>query len=105
LHEGSILDSTYNDQFEINLSQASNAIVPTHIHPPFDGTQTSLDPLMLEATYLGITLVWIAGSFAIATIEVQLPSFLSTILSSIEMSLELIPRGHECAMCPLSRHK
>jgi hypothetical protein len=33
-----------------------------------------------------------------------LPSFLSIISSSIEIGLELLPRVHELAMCPLSRH-
>ena len=70
-------------------------IVPTHNHPLFDGTQTSLGPLKLGATYLGVALVWIGGCFAITTIEVPSPSFLSTLLSSIEMGLELLPRGHE----------
>jgi len=60
-------------------------MVPTHIHPRFDGTQTRLGPLKLGATYLANALVWIAGYFAIATNEVPLPSFLSTILSSIEI--------------------
>ena len=32
-------------------------MVPTNDHSPFDGTQTSLGPLMLDATYLGIALV------------------------------------------------
>ena len=61
-------------------------MVPTHIHPLFDGTQTSLGPLKLGATYLGKTLVWIAGYFTIENIEAPLPSFLSTILSSIEIA-------------------
>jgi hypothetical protein len=69
-------------------------MVPTHIHPLFNGIQTSLGPLKLGTTNLGIALEWIAGYFAIATNEIQLPSFLSTILSSIEMVLEL-PREHE----------
>ena len=69
-------------------------MVPTHIHPHFDGTQTRLGPLKLGATYLGNALVWIAGYFIIATNEVPLPSFLSTILSSIEIGLESLPRGH-----------
>jgi hypothetical protein len=64
-------------------------MVPTRIHPLFDGTQTSLGPLKLGATYLGIALVWVAGCFAIVIIEVTFPSFLCTILSSIEMVLEL----------------
>ena len=38
------------DQF----NQASNAMVPRIIYPLFDGTQTSLGPLKLGATYLGI---------------------------------------------------
>ena len=48
-----MLDSTYDDYYENSLNQASNAMVPTHIHPLFDGTQTSLGPLKLGATYLG----------------------------------------------------
>jgi hypothetical protein len=32
-------------------------MVPIINHSLFDGTQTSLDPLKLEATYLGIALV------------------------------------------------
>jgi hypothetical protein len=76
-----------------------------HFHPLFDGIQTSLGPLKLGATYLGIALVWIAGCFTIATKEVPSPSFLRTILSSIELGLELLPRGPECTMCPLSRHE
>ena len=80
-------------------------MVSTHTHPLFDGTQTSLGPLKLGATYLGVALVWIAGCFAIATIEVPLPSFLSIILLSIEIDLELLPRVHELAMCPLSRYE
>jgi hypothetical protein len=73
-------------------------MVPTINHPLFDGTQTKLGPLKLGATYLGNALVWTAGYFVIATNEVPLPSFLSTILSSIEMGLELLPRGHELSM-------
>jgi hypothetical protein len=45
-------------------------MVPTNNHPLFDGTQTSLGPLKLGATYLGKALVWVAGCFTIATIEV-----------------------------------
>ena len=45
-------------------------LVPTHIHPHFDGTQTRLGPLKLGATYLANALVWIAGYFAIANNEV-----------------------------------
>jgi len=70
------------------LNQASNDMVPTNIHPLFDGTQTSLGSLKLGAAYLGIALVWVAGCFAIATNEVPLPSLLSTLWSSIEMGLE-----------------
>jgi hypothetical protein len=47
----------------ISLNQVSNAMVPTNDHPLFDGTQTSLGPIMLNATYLGIALVWIAEYF------------------------------------------
>ena len=47
----------------IPLNQVSNAMVPTNDHPLFDGTQTSLGPPMLDATYLGIALVWIAEYF------------------------------------------
>jgi hypothetical protein len=64
-----------------------------------------LGPLKLGATYLGIALVWIAGCFAIATNEVPLPFFLSIESLSIEMGLGVLPREHECAMCPLSRHE
>jgi hypothetical protein len=39
------------------IESASNAMVPTHIHPLFYVTQTSLGPLKLGATYLGIDLV------------------------------------------------
>ena len=49
-------------------------LVPTYIHPRFDGTQTRLGPLKLGATYLVNSLVWIAGCFAIAANEVPLPS-------------------------------
>jgi len=84
------------------MNQASNAMVPTINHPLFNGTQTSLGLLKLGATYLGITLVWVARCFAIVIKEVQLPSFLSTLLSTIEIGLELLPRGHELAMCPLT---
>jgi hypothetical protein len=70
-------------------------MVPTNNHPLFDGTQTSLGPLKLGATYLGKALVWIVGCFAIATIEVPLPTFLSTLVSSIEIGLDVLPRGHE----------
>jgi hypothetical protein len=35
-------------------------MVPTINHPPFDGIQTSLSPLKLGATYLGIALAWVA---------------------------------------------
>jgi hypothetical protein len=87
------------------LSQASNAMVPTNNHSVFDGTQTSLDPLKLGATYIGNALVWVAGCFAIVTNEVPLPSFLSTSLSSIEIDLELLPKRYEWAMCPLSRYE
>jgi hypothetical protein len=80
-------------------------MVPTINHPLFDGTQTSLDPLKLGATYLDIALVWIAGCFAIATNEVPLPSFLSTSLSIIEIALEVLPRRHELAMCPFFRYE
>ena len=65
-------------------------LVPTHIQPFFDGTQTSLGPLKLGTTYLGIALVWMTGYFVIASNEVPLPSFLSTILSPIEIDLELL---------------
>ena len=80
-------------------------MVPTNNHPLFDGTQTSLGPLKLGATYLGVTLVRIAGYFAIATNEVPLPSFLSIESSLIKIGLGGLPRGHECAMYPLSRHE
>ena len=80
-------------------------MVPTNIHPLFYGTQTSLGPLKLGATYLGKDLVWVAGCFAIATNEVPLLSFLSIESSLIEIDLGVLPRGHECAMCPLSRHE
>jgi hypothetical protein len=66
-----------------------------------EGT-SGFGPLKLGATYLGIALVYVAGCFAIATIEVPSPSFLRTILLSIKMGLELLPRGHELAMCSLS---
>ena len=79
-------------------------MIPTNIHPLFDGTKTSLGPLKLGATYLGIALVWIVLCFAITTIEVLLPSFLSKESPSIKIGLEVLPRGHECAMYPLSRH-
>jgi hypothetical protein len=69
-------------------------MVPTNNHPLFDGTQTSLGPLKLGATYLGKALVWIAGCFAIVTIEVPLSSFLSILVSSIELGLEFSPKGH-----------
>jgi hypothetical protein len=80
-------------------------MVPIINHSLFDGTQTSLDPLKLEATYLGIALVWIAGYFTMSTNEVPLPSFLSIESLSIEIGLGVLPRGHELAMCPLSRHE
>ena len=80
-------------------------MVPTHIHPLFDSTQTSLCPLKLGATYLGMALVWIARCFAIATIEAPSPSFLSIESSLIEMGLGVLPRGHELVMCPLSWHE
>ena len=80
-------------------------MVPTINHPSFDGTQTSLGPLKLGATYLGIALVCVAGCFAIATNEVPLPSFLSILLSIIEIGLEILTREHELAMCPLSWHE
>ena len=67
-------------------------MVPTNNHPLFDGTQTSLGPLKLGTTYLGIALVWVVGCFAIATIEVPPPSFLSILWLSIEIVLELLPR-------------
>ena len=70
------------------------SLVPTHIYPRFDGTQTRLGPLKLGATYLGNALAWIAECFAIATNEVPLPSFLITILSTIEICLESLHRGH-----------
>ena len=70
-------------------------MVPTHIHSLFDGTQTSLGPLKLGATYLGKDLVWEAGCFAIVINEVPLPSFLSIELSSIGIGLGVLPRGHE----------
>ena len=80
-------------------------MVPTNNHPLFDGTQTSLGPLKLGATYLGIALVWVAECFAVATNDVPLPSFLSIESSSIEIGLGELPRGHEWAMCPLSRYE
>ena len=43
-------------------------MVPTNNHLFFDGTQTTLDPLKLGATYLGKALVWVAGCLAIATV-------------------------------------
>ena len=46
-----------------------------------------------------------SGMFAIATIEVPLPSFLSIESSLIEIGLGVLPRGHEFAMCPLSRYE
>jgi hypothetical protein len=52
-------------------------MVPTHNYSLFDGTQTSLGPLKLGATYLSIALVWVVRYFAIATNEVPLLSFLS----------------------------
>ena len=69
-------------------------MVPTNNHPLFDGTQTILGPLKLGATYLGNALVWVARYFTIATNDVPLPSFLSIDSSSIEMGLEVLPRGH-----------
>jgi hypothetical protein len=80
-------------------------MVPTINHPLFDGTQTSLGPLKLGVTYLGIALVWIAGCFVIATNEVPLPCFLSIESLSIEMGLGVLPSGYELAMCPLSRYE
>jgi hypothetical protein len=65
-------------------------MVPTIIHPLFDGTQTSLGPLKLGATYLGKAFVWIAVCFAIITIEVPLSSFLSILVLSKEMGLEQV---------------
>jgi hypothetical protein len=70
-------------------------MVPTIIHPLFDGTQTSLGPLKLGAIHLGIALVWVAGCFTIATIEVPFTSFLSILVLSNELGLEVLPRGHE----------
>ena len=70
-------------------------MVPTNNHPLFDGTQTSLGPLKLGATYLGIALVWVAGCFAIAIIEVPFSSFLSIESSLIEIGLGVLPRGHK----------
>ena len=71
-------------------------LVPTYIHPRFDGTQTRLGPLKLGATYLGNALVWIAGCFAIATEEIPLLSlFLSIVFALIEIGLGSLPRGHE----------
>ena len=84
----------------IPLNQASNAMVPTHNHPLFDGTQTSLSPLKLGATFLGKALVWVAGCFAIATNEVPLPSFLSIESSLIEIGLGVLPRGHDVPCVP-----
>jgi len=69
-------------------------MVPTNNHPLFDGTQTSMGSLKLGATYLGDA-VWVAECFVIATIEVPSPSFLSTLVLSIEIGLEVLPRGHE----------
>jgi hypothetical protein len=43
--------------------------------------------------------------FAITTIEVSLPSFPSIEPSLIEIGLGVLPRGHELAICPLSRHE
>ena len=48
------LAQLYGQQDEYHLNQVSNPMVPTHIHPLFDGTQTCLSPLKLGATYLGI---------------------------------------------------
>jgi hypothetical protein len=73
-------------------------MIPTYIHRLFDGTKTSLGPLKLGATYLGIALVSVAGCFAIATNEVPLPSFLSIESSLTEMGLGVLPRGHKFAM-------
>ena len=71
-------------------------LVPTYIHPRFDGTQTRLGPLKLGATYLGNALVWIAGCFAIATEEVPLLSlFLSIVFALIQIGLGSLPRGYE----------
>jgi hypothetical protein len=70
-------------------------MVPTNNHPLFDGTQISLGPLKLGSTYLGKALVWVAGCFAILTNEVPLPSFLSMLVSLIELGLKLLPREHE----------
>ena len=80
------------------------SMIPTNNHSLFDGTQTSFSPLKLGATYLGIALVWMVGCFTIATNEVPLPSFLSIESSSTEIGLGVLPRGHEYAMCPLSRY-
>ena len=41
-------------------------MVPTINHSLFDGTQTSMGPLKLRATYLGNALVCVVGCFAIA---------------------------------------
>jgi len=93
------------NNMNITWTKSSMMMVPTHIHPLFDDTQISLGPLKLEATYLGIALVWVAGCFAIATNEVPFPSFLSIESSLIKIGLGVLPRGHELAMCPLSQYE
>ena len=50
-------------------------MVPTNDHLLFDGTQTSLGPLILDATYLGIVLVWIVEFFSILDRFQQLSYF------------------------------
>jgi hypothetical protein len=99
------LTQSHDQHYEYYLNQVFNAVVLTYIHPLFDGTQTSLGPLKLGATYLDKALEWVARCFAIATIEVPFTFFVSILVSSIEIGLELLPRGHECAMCSLSRHE
>ena len=51
------LAQLHNQQDEYHLNQASNADGTYNQSSTFDGTQTSLGPLKLGATYLGIALV------------------------------------------------
>ena len=71
--------------------------------------QESLDvgiaPMLEALDHVAGALHDVAGCFAIGTIEVPLPSFLSIESSLIEIGLGVLPRGHECAMCLLSRHE
>ena len=89
------LTQSHDEQDKIIWIKPPMSLVPTHIYPRFDGTQTRLGPLKLGAIYFGNALVWIAGCFVIATNEVPLTSFLSIIFASIEIGLELLPKGHE----------